>query len=182
MIKAVRSIEIAVKPVTIPVITPVIPISTKIDTKKGELLAKKARNSIGQFCHDECGAYCCRKGYLVLSQKELDLLLNSQEALADELKLIKQQNNGNFSLFIGNSQFPCPRLDNMQCSIHKNKSRPQCCKDFPLFLKDDKFFLSPRCPAVKYGKFYKYETQFKKLGYTQVEPASFSEIEFQNVN
>ena len=38
--------------------------------KKAERIANKARTCISEFCYEECNAYCCRKGYLILTEKE----------------------------------------------------------------------------------------------------------------
>ena len=101
-------------------------------------LVSQARNSIGEYCMNECNAYCCRKGYLVLSEKELDLLVGEKRVELVSKGDIKEQEDGSFSLHLGNHLGACPRLDGAQCSIHKHPSRPKTCEKFPIFLDEEK--------------------------------------------
>ncbi|MFQ5474254.1 MAG: hypothetical protein ACE5DM_00290 [Candidatus Nanoarchaeia archaeon] len=39
-----------------------------------EAIADRARESISQYCIEECKAYCCRKGYLLLTPEEKALV------------------------------------------------------------------------------------------------------------
>ncbi|MFH1456156.1 MAG: YkgJ family cysteine cluster protein [archaeon] len=127
-------------------------------------LAKKARKSISSFCINECSAYCCRKGFLIVTKKELDLInLIKKE---DMKFLVKKLENGAFSLYLGYSKFPCPSLTKeFTCGIHTKKGRPQVCKDFPLFIKDKTVFLSNRCFAVQRNLFFSYIKQFENMGF-----------------
>lgn len=124
---------------------------------EAENIAKKARKSISQFCFEECNAYCCRKGYLLLTKKELDLVAGKKQ-----IKIQLQKDN-KYSLFLGDT---CPSLQgNFKCKIHRNRNRPQACKEFPIFIYEKNIILSGRCLAVKQGKFYPYIKQWLKLGY-----------------
>jgi hypothetical protein len=129
-------------------------------------LANRARKSISKYCYEECNAYCCQKGYLTLTDKELSLVLKD--------KLVEYCLNGQvtetdlgYSFFMGKPDHYCPCLVDNKCTIHKSKLRPQCCKDFPIFIdyKNKLIKLSPRCFAVKERKLYGYEAEFIRLGF-----------------
>ena len=121
-------------------------------------LANKARKSISNYCINECSAYCCRKGYLIVSKKELDLIDSGKKGDVKELE------DGNFSLNMNKT--PCPSLSgDFTCGVHMEKDRPQTCKDFPLFIKGDKVHLSTRCFAVKENMFFAFIKEFEGLGF-----------------
>ncbi len=134
--------------------------------KKIEKLAKEARESLSDFCINECKAYCCRKGYLIVQDEELNLITkNIREKLLEEGS-VKEMWNGKFTLNFGNSIGRCPALDSkFRCKIHGNDKRPLTCKDFPIFILGKKIKISPRCPAKKENKFFKFEKEAKNLGY-----------------
>ncbi len=44
-----------------------------------EQIAEKARKSISKFCYEECNAYCCRKGYLILNKDEVDVVTQGKK-------------------------------------------------------------------------------------------------------
>ncbi|MBI2662709.1 YkgJ family cysteine cluster protein [Candidatus Woesearchaeota archaeon] len=128
-------------------------------------LAIEARNSLGSYCFTECHAYCCRKGYLILTPKEADLLSpnNKKESILN--KTIIPLHGGKYVLDLG-SKDGCPQLQEHKCNIHTNPERPLACKEFPLFIKGNTIRLSRRCPAVRENILYPYLAQFKLLGYT----------------
>jgi len=132
-----------------------------------EKIAKIARKSIGKFCVEECKAYCCRKGYLILNENQVDLVMQNRK---DELKLmLKPLQNGTFSMYMGGTIQSCPSLaEDYMCRIHLNKNRPNTCKEFPMFLSGNKIILSPRCLAVREGKFFPYIKKLQKLGYSLI--------------
>jgi Fe-S-cluster containining protein len=129
-------------------------------------LANKARESISEYCYQECGAYCCRKGYLTLTDKELSLFLKDK---VDEFITNGQltKTDKRYCFHLGKLNDPCPCLVDNKCTIHKNKLRPQCCKDFPVFVDSENKVIrfSPRCFAVKANKLYAYEKEFIRLGF-----------------
>jgi len=126
----------------------------------------RARKSIGDFCATECKAYCCRKGYLVIDDKQKDLLLGNLSQKYVEKELIKEIEKGKWSLFLGDKQHPCPALkaDN-KCSIHHSRLRPKACKDFPIFKYHNTIIFSERCLAVRQMRFYAVEARLLSLGY-----------------
>jgi hypothetical protein len=127
---------------------------------------KQARKSIGKFCIEECNAYCCKKGYLILSDKEVKITLSNMKDFLerdDSLKIISPKS---YSLKLHNSYGSCPSLKDNKCIIHNKKSRSNTCKDYPIFKIDDKtIHFSKRCLAVKQNKFYPYIHKLKKMGF-----------------
>ena len=84
---------------------------------------------------------------------------------------------------MGQSDKPCPSLSEWKCSIYKDNNRPKVCAEYPIFLdqKKKEVKLSPRCLAVREGKFYGYEAEMLALGYKIAKPHPYSEFEFTNV-
>jgi len=127
-----------------------------------EEIANKARKSISTYCYKECKAYCCRKGYLVLTKKQLNLITKNNPG-KDQIKPLV------FNTFSLNLSQSCPSLKDFKCVIHKNKDRPDTCKQFPVFIEKDTVRLSSRCPAIKEGLFYPYIYEWIALGYNIIE-------------
>lgn len=129
-------------------------------------IADEARSSIGQYCMEECKAYCCRKGYLELTRKEAALLMNVAEDKVTDTETLKEIEDGCYLLDLGNEKIPCPQLHLSSCRIHTNLNRPECCKDYPLFFEEENnIHVSQRCPAVRAGKLYPFIAELIKLGF-----------------
>jgi Fe-S-cluster containining protein len=127
-----------------------------------EILATKARKSINRFCFEECNAYCCRKGYLVLTKEESELVTQEKLIYLLKNKIIKKTDSERYALQIN----PCAALKDNKCMIHNNSDRPKVCNDFPLFLWANKIIhVSNRCLFVKQGLLYPYLAKFKIEGY-----------------
>ncbi|MBD3313661.1 hypothetical protein GF345_04425 [Candidatus Woesearchaeota archaeon] len=142
---------------------------------EAEKIAVKARKSISSFCYEECRSYCCRKGYLIINGFEADLLT---DRMADEFEsrgMLKKLENGNYSLFLGSNDGPCPQLNEFKCSIHMNPKRPRACRDFPVFVDHENktVRLSHRCLAVKQGMFYAFVKQWMAIDYRVTESDPF---------
>ena len=133
-----------------------------------EYIAQKARKAIGDFCFEECGAYCCRKGYLILQPKELLTVVNTPSNLQHEIKKLE---NGTYSLNLGCNG--CPSLKDFKCLIHKKRLRPKVCKEFPIFVGKKCVKLSSRCLAVRQGKLYPFIKEWKKMGVKIIEGDDF---------
>ncbi len=130
-----------------------------------DAVAKKARSSISRFCIEECKAYCCRKGILILkSPKEMKKTVNGKKDFLLENRFLRALPNDEFSLNLGNSG-SCPSLKDNLCLIHKSRNRSMTCKNFPVFIRDDKIVLSPNCLAVRENRLYPFIHRFRKLGY-----------------
>ena len=127
-----------------------------------ERVVKEARKSISNFCIEECKAYCCRKGCLTLTSKEVDLITHGKTKEFEVSGTIVRKEGESYVLDLGRS---CPSLKNFKCVIHNNPERPSICKEFPIFIKDRSISFSQGCPAVRKKLFYPYEKQFLKLGY-----------------
>lgn len=126
---------------------------------KAEKLAINARKSISNYCYNECLAFCCRRGYLLLSQKEASLLQIGSEKLASA-KFDKK--------FVFNLGKGCPLLKDYKCGIHKNPNRPKACREFPLFIHGKEIIVTEDCPAVKLNMLYPYLGKFKTMGYNLI--------------
>lgn len=137
--------------------------------EKIERLAKKARESISDFCINECHAYCCRKGYLIVPENVANLMSGKNKEKLILEKTLKELIDGKFSINFENSLGGCPSLKDSKCLIHENKERSITCKDFPIFILGKKIKISNRCPAKKLNKFFKFEHEAKKLGYEIVD-------------
>ncbi len=137
-----------------------------------EKLAMKARDSLSSYCYLECSAYCCRRGYLLLSASEVKLMQNTN---IKDLKIIPVKTKFERKKYIFNlglkrngcKQNGCPNLLDYKCTIHKNPLRPKACKEFPLFIwKNKTILVTDECPAVKENKLYPFLAEFKMRGYT----------------
>jgi Fe-S-cluster containining protein len=135
--------------------------------QKAEQIAAKARNSISEFCMNECEAYCCRKGYIIINEYQLNLIATKEkkELLLKEEKIKELFVSGKFLVDFSNSLGGCPALDGTKCTIHKNPNRPNACKEFPIFIYGNQIKISPKCPAHQNNKFYPYIKEFEKLGF-----------------
>ena len=131
-------------------------INGRVLASKSERLAISARASLSSYCYTECLAYCCRKGYLLLSEKEIYLLRLDTK----NLKVMPVDKRYIFNLSKG-----CPNLIDYKCAVHKNKDRPKACREFPLFVYDKTVIITDDCPAVKENRLYPFLAEFKKMGF-----------------
>ncbi|MFH1440176.1 MAG: YkgJ family cysteine cluster protein [Candidatus Woesearchaeota archaeon] len=157
---------------------------TMIDSdlmKKAQAIANKARKSISKFCSEECNAYCCRKGYLVLTKKEMSKTTQGKQIELEKKQILKMLSNGSYSLFMGGTNEPCPALKEFKCIIHKSKNRSNACRNFPIFIDGGYIKLSPRCLAVKHGLMYPYIKQWISLGFKILESDIYADIELSNL-
>ena len=128
-----------------------------------ETIVKEAKESLTNFCLEECKALCCRKGFLVLKPDQVELVTQNRKEELIEKKLLKELPDGNFSLNMSNHDIYCPSLCNLRCKVYKD--RPQACADFPMLIRDKKVLVSSRCPAVAAGKLFPFIKQLTMLGY-----------------
>ena len=128
-------------------------------------LALDARNSISKYCIEECKAYCCKKGFLILDIEEINLLVGDNESSLKSLGYIRLLKDKKYSLNLSNHLGSCPSLKDNKCTIHDNSLRPNTCKDFPIFIIGDTIKLSKRCYAVRDNKLYPHVHKFIELGY-----------------
>ncbi|MBN2142879.1 YkgJ family cysteine cluster protein [Candidatus Woesearchaeota archaeon] len=137
-----------------------------VNDTEARKLADEARDSISEYCFSECKAYCCRKGFLLLSDEEAHLISNSRRAELEAKKVIDKWEDGGFVLRMGFEGQSCPSLLDNKCAIHKHPQRPKGCKEFPLFFwSNDTVFVSKTCPAVRENMLYPYLARLKKMGY-----------------
>ena len=136
-----------------------------------EKISEETKENLGEFCIKECRAYCCRKGYMIVTPDEARLLAGENFDKLIEDKTLRELSSGKFILQFHNNLGGCPSLDlkDCTCKIHKNPGRPSTCRDFPIFIVGREIKISPRCPAKKAGKFFKFEHEAINLGYKIVD-------------
>ena len=139
-----------------------------------ERIANDARRSLSKYCYEECSAYCCRKGYLVLTEKEADIVTQGKKDEMIKEGRIKELKDGKYSMNLSPN---CPSLVDNKCIIHKSHSRPKACKDFPLFLSTGEFMFSGRCPAVRQGKLIPYSYKLVRNGMKYIKPEDVCNVE-----
>jgi hypothetical protein len=142
-----------------------------------EAVINKARQSISRFCIEECKSYCCRRGYLTLKEKEVDIVTQGRRQEFIDKKILKKLKY-DYSMFLGDDNTTCPCLKDFKCIIHESMERPKACRDFPIFVDGNLIKLSPRCLAVKAGMLYPYVKRLMMMGYKLKENHPYSDIEF----
>ncbi|MBW2972133.1 YkgJ family cysteine cluster protein [Candidatus Woesearchaeota archaeon] len=140
-----------------------------------ETVANKARKAISRFCIDECRSFCCRKGYLVMTGKEADSVLQGRRTELQEKQIVTVCTSGKYSMNMGAIETGCPSLNEYTCMIHKKKSRPDTCRQFPIFIEGNTVKLSSRCLAVKTGMLYPYVYKLRTMGYKIEEGNTYSD-------
>jgi len=129
---------------------------------KIESILVRARNAISSFCVNDCKAYCCRKGYLVLTKEEMELTLQNKQEEYLKDKCLKELVDGKFSLYLNPKS--CPSLKDNKCLIHKNLKRSQTCKTFPIRVDNNTIYISKRCLASRTNLFYPFIEELIQLG------------------
>ena len=156
-----------------------------------EKIAEQARNSISSICINDCKAYCCRKGFLVLNEAEKDVVTQNRAPELEQKAVLTKIGDGKYSLNLAgighqmsipgvskpgassqgtsspeaSTEESCPSLKDNKCTIYTHAKRPLACAQFPIFIHSDTIRMSPRCLAVKMNVFYPYEKQWIKLGF-----------------
>ncbi len=135
--------------------------------KEAELIADEARRAISDFCINECKAYCCKKGYIMVRRHQLNQIATKQkeEILEKEGKIKEFPFSGKFQIDFANSLGGCPALKDNKCTIHKNPERPRVCHEFPIFVHLDKIKISGKCPAYQNNKLYPFIKKLTELGH-----------------
>lgn len=123
----------------------------------------EARNSISNYCINECKAQCCKKGKLILfNEKEIEFICQGKQKKYLKQKIIQKIKNNNYTY--NHQRVKCPHLTNdNKCDDWKNPNRPKVCFDFPLFFSQKKYIITAQiCPAVENKLFEKYFEKLKK--------------------
>jgi len=132
---------------------------------ESEKIIEDAKEIIIDYCLSKCNAFCCRYGYLVLKdEKELEKVVGKKRNRLEKLGLLKKTERGVYSLYMGDPKYPCPSLNKEnRCTIYP--TRPNLCKEFPLFVYGNMIIAAPTCPAVKKGVIDKHLKQLQEKGY-----------------
>lgn len=102
-----------------------------------------------------------------MSLKEKDLVVNGHNKELSENGCLIKTEKGEYSLDLDSNHEGCPSLDENKCKIHNDLGRPKACKEFPIFIWENKTIrLSQRCPAVMGNILYPYLAEFKLMGYS----------------
>ena len=97
---------------------------------------------------------------------------------SDITQILKKIDSNKFSL---NMNSGCPMLKDFKCTIHKNKNRPEACKQFPIFIEGKTIRLSQRCPAVKEGLLYPFIKKMISQGYV-LDKKEYLNMEIVDLN
>ncbi len=149
-----------------------------------EKIAEQARNSISSICINDCKAYCCRKGFLVLKEDEKDIVTQNRAPELEQKAVLKKIGDGKYSLNLAgtgtgvSTEESCPSLKDNKCTIYTHAKRPLACAQFPIFIHGDTIRMSPRCLAVKMNVFYPYEKQWIALGFKLDKGAPLFDSDF----
>jgi Fe-S-cluster containining protein len=135
--------------------------------KEAELIADEARRAISDFCINECKAYCCRKGYIMVRENQLKQITTEEkrEILEKQGKIKEFPFSGKFQIDFTNNLGGCPALKDNKCTIHENPIRPRVCHEFPIFVFVDYIKISSKCLAYQNNKLYPFIKKFKELDY-----------------
>ena len=137
-------------------------------------IAEAARASLSSFCIEECKAYCCRRGYLSVTEKEAQPILSKCSDFQKEFKVTVKPAAISISL-----EGDCPALAENKCSIYSE--RPQVCRDYPIFLEGNFLKVSAYCTGAKEGRLYPYIAEIIRLGYTLVKSNPFADFDMDIV-
>lgn len=131
--------------------------------KSAHEIAKDARASLGSYCINTCKAQCCKRGYLLVKQDELDSLTDKKEEEYRKDEIVKDFGEKFLFKLDGKG---CPKLssDNL-CTIHKNPNRPVLCNDYPLFLTRKYAVVASDCPGANEGLLNDYLKDLEGKGY-----------------
>lgn len=137
-------------------------------SSKAKIIADEARSSLSNYCITICGAKCCKFGKLLLQNDDEVKTICGKENISNysNEKIIEKTQN-NFVTYDLEKK-PCQHLKESDlCSIHKSKSKPQICNDYPLFLTKKYIIASKQCPAVVEGELDKHIQKIKDLGFQE---------------
>lgn len=98
-----------------------------------------------------------------MKQQEMELLIGLKKKGMMAEGSLSIAEDGSYAMDMGKHH--CPKLQGTLCSVHTHEDRPLTCEKFPVFVRQCAVHFSPRCPAVRAGKFYTIEKKFMKLGF-----------------
>ncbi len=145
-----------------------------------ESIAKIARKAISQFCIEECKAFCCRKGYLIMTHNEAELVTQGRLEELKQCGMITITSTGKYAMNMG-VLGGCPSLVDYKCTIHKRRLRPDTCRKFPIFIEGNNIKISSRCFAAKAGLLYPFIARMKAAGYRIIQGDSYADSSIYNI-
>ncbi len=145
-------------------------INLEVIREIAEDIANRGRNSISDFCINNCQAKCCKFGALLLqSNSEVNIIVGNKKEEFLKNKILEPTVQGNFKFnYEGGGQ--CRHLNSQNlCGIHKNPSRPRICSDFPIFLFKNNFTIADNfCPAAQSGLLENFAIELETLGLRRI--------------
>jgi Fe-S-cluster containining protein len=141
-----------------------VDISTEVDT-----IADNARNSISDYCINNCKAKCCKRGKLVLfNEKEVNAIVGEHKQKYIEQNILTvnpKTSNYHYDL----EKKSCKNLTTKNlCSIHNLNSKPRICRDYPLFILGKYVIVAQDCQAAQNNLLDKHVLEIVKLGYKKI--------------
>jgi len=123
------------------------------------------RERVSEFCLNECSGECCRWGYEIeVTNREAEAIFGVLNINGIEDDRLEYYSEGKFLISLG----PCPALvsnrGKYKCGIHFDSSRPKGCRDYPIFIEENKVFFDGRCSAIYSGEFDKQIERFRGYG------------------
>ncbi len=127
-----------------------------------------ARNSISDYCINNCNALCCKtEGLILLNDKEIDFICGNKkcEYLKNGILSKTKDNNYKYDL----EKKSCKHLGkDFKCSNHHKNGYPRVCSDYPIFIVKGYIITSSLCLAVVFGKLDLYIKNLEKLGLKKI--------------
>ena len=127
------------------------------------VIRDEANKILGEHCIQKCGAFCCKNYSLILTEKEMNVVVGEKEKALRTAGKLKQRMGGGWLLNIDGD---CPALDEKnRCTIYKN--RPSVCKNAP-FVFDEEYKIVKvgcECSAVTSGLLNPFFKRFEEAGW-----------------
>ncbi len=130
------------------------------------IILDNVRNSLGNYCINECHALCCKKGYLGLhNEDEVKSITARKKTFYFKNKTLEKIENTKYRFNLEKNN-GCPNLTTtFTCNIHTNPNRPRLCKDFPIFKVKDFIITASFCPAIENKILQKEFDELREMGY-----------------
>ncbi len=123
----------------------------------------EANKILGPRCTNQCNALCCKRYSLVLSEKEMKIVVGEKETELRAHGKLKPRMGGGWLLNIDGG---CPALDkNNRCTVYQN--RPSVCRNAPFVFDEDYKMVKVGCgcSAVTSGLLNPFFKRFEEAGW-----------------
>jgi len=143
-------------------------------------MINNAMSLVQESCIVKCNGLCCRSGVTDIKSEEVDLVCNGRRKELEENGGLVRLDSGDYRLILKNRQ--CPSLifekGKAYCKIHNNARKPLMCKDYPLFVDNEKKVVTifTNCPVVLSGRLNLFLEKIKESGYEVNKKKSCSNL------